>query len=131
MTTEVIAPEAAEAEFERICDQFRIDHKGSEDDRSFRESKGTVVAAIVAGTLAMDLEGKVVFRPSTPGVEPLKFREATGAVWMAMDASDGGVTRLALAAQALTKSAPGTMAKLLARDFLVVLALTKLFLAQG
>jgi hypothetical protein len=127
---EVVAKEVAEAEFDRLCDAHGVERDEasmSEEEREdFGKLKSRIVKSVQTGRLTIGNDGEVTFSPETPGISPLVFRPATGATFIAMDGRGdkppGQNTRVQLGITELTRSAPGTIAKLRAPDLNVCAA---------
>ena len=88
----VIAPEVAEAEFDRFADEMDLDLDESfmdEDDlTSFRRQKKRILNALKNGSLVINENGEAVYTPSNRNTKTQKaitFHERTGASLMAMD----------------------------------------------
>lgn len=132
----VVAPDVAAQEFNRMCGAYRINIDPEKLEPSELLSlaliKQVVVEAIGEGRFLVKEDGRPTYTPRTEGAERIHFKRPTGACFMAMDeAGEKHYTRLARAATELTGSVPGAISKLEADDFNFVIALTRLFLAQG
>lgn len=135
--TEIVARDVAESEFDRFCDSMDIDHDTSkmteEDAKGFNEQKEYVVKAIMDGRLVIASDGKPEYTPSHEDSprNTLVFHEPNGGTYAAMDRQKSGndVGKMLALMDAMTKSAPGTCAKLTGIDFKTSRALTVLFLA--
>lgn len=85
-----IAAEMAEAEFERFVDEMDIDANTAamdEEDRTqFQKQKSRMVRAIQKGALIITEDGEAIYTPQRSGeIEPIHFRERTGATAIAAD----------------------------------------------
>lgn len=90
--TEVIAQDAAEAEFDRFSESMDLDldisEMDAEDSTAFKKQKKRIIKSIMNGSLIVNDNGEAVFTPSntrSKHKEPFTFRERTGASLMAMD----------------------------------------------
>ncbi|MBW1725979.1 MAG: hypothetical protein JRJ62_00075 [Deltaproteobacteria bacterium] len=88
----IIAPEMAEAEFDRFVDAMDLDLDTSEMDvedlTAFKKQKKRIIKSIICGNLIINDEGEAVFTPSnsrSKHKDPITFHERTGASLMAMD----------------------------------------------
>ena len=131
--TEVIAPEVAEEEFNKFCENADIDNDTDKMDDKDREGfgrlKDLIVRAIVRGSLVFNDDYEPVYTTKHGSTE-LTFREPSGATYMAMDRQKDGnnVGKLVSFIDAITKSAPGTAAKLKGVDFKVARTIAQLFM---
>lgn len=130
---QVVAPEVAEAEFERFTEamDLDVDPQGmdDEDKKGFIDCRRKVVNAIVEGRLVIDEKGQPVFTPSEGG--SITFREPRGSALMAMDSKKKGHDFSKLyATMAETTEQPITrFSKMANRDLKVCTAVMTLFLA--
>ena len=93
MTKEnIIAPEVAEADFNRFVESMDLDLDTTdmdvEDLTAFKKQKKRVIKSIVDGNLIVNDDGEAVFTPSNKRSKydkPITFHERTGASLMAMD----------------------------------------------
>lgn len=92
-----IAPEVAEAEFQRFAEAMDLDVDVSkldaEDLTAFNKSKDRILRAMSTGALMINENGEAVFtpqRPSSKHKESITFHERTGASLMAMDGKKKG-----------------------------------------
>ena len=134
--TEIVAREVAEEEFNRFCDDMDIDRdlsKMDEDDtKGFNDNKDLIVNAIMDGRLVLNDDSEPVYTPKRGKQDnPLTFREPTGATFMAMDRKKSGqdVGKMIALMDEITRSAPGTCARLKGVDFKVARSIVTLFLA--
>ncbi|MEG1884839.1 MAG: hypothetical protein RR182_01025 [Alistipes sp.] len=131
----VVNRENAEIEIQRFFDDMDIDSdvsKLDEDDRKgFLENKEILIGAVMDGRLVINENSEPVYTPKRGTPNPLTFREPTGATYMAMDQKKTGqdVGKMMALMDAMTKSAPGTTAKLANVDFKVARSIAVLFLA--
>jgi hypothetical protein len=133
----LIAEEVAEQEFVRMCDAYRIDHDVSKMDEkelaSWGDTKRVVVQALCSGALSVGEDGRATYNPrDTPNARPLRFADATGATFIALDGGgDKHHERLCRACDQITGSAPGTTSKMRVADFRMCCNLVTLFLSAG
>ncbi len=87
-----IAPDFAEAEFNRFGEMMDLDFDkskmDSEDATSFDKLKNRLVTAIMNGSLIINDDGEAVYTPrnsKSKYKEPITFHERTGADLMTMD----------------------------------------------
>lgn len=92
-----IAPEVAEAEFDRFVEEMDLDLDTSnmdvEDLTAFNKQKRRITMAIERGTLVINENGEAVYTPRnkrSKHQEAITFRERTGASLMAMDSKKKG-----------------------------------------
>lgn len=126
--------DVAEAEFDRMCDAYGIsrdlDAMGDEERKDFESTRKRFVRELQRGRVQLDTEGLAAVHIA--GREPIRFYRPTGAVLIEMGKlDDGQIARLNRAMQAMTKSAPGTFAGLLVKDFNLCAGLAGLFLSEG
>lgn len=86
-----LSHEVAEAEFSRFGElmdlDFDLDGASEEDQETFEQQKRRVTAALQNGSLVFNDEGEPIFSPqrSDWSGDPIRFREPTGATYLAMD----------------------------------------------
>ena len=88
--TDKVALEVAEKEFDRFTNDMDLDvdekFMDEEDLAAFNKQKRRIITAICNGSLVINDNGEAVYTPQKSGdIEPLVFRERTGASVMAMD----------------------------------------------
>ena len=90
--TDKIAPDAAEAEFDRFvdCMDLDLDTAGmdAEDLTAFTKQRNRILRAISRGSLVINDNGEAVLTPQNPKskhADPITFHERTGASLMAAD----------------------------------------------
>jgi hypothetical protein len=133
---DVVALEAAETEFDRMCVSRRVDidiEAMEPGDRAmFLAYKRQVVDAIRRGALVVAQDGTPTFSPASGDRSPIVFYQPTGATYMAMDAysNEKGMMRTVAALTEMTRSAKGAISKLEAADFQICTSLANLFLSQ-
>lgn len=139
---EVVAADAAEAEFKRWADAMDIAWKfdaeslagmDEEDQKAFTAQKRVVVDAIRFGRLACNDQGEFTFKPQVGITEPLTFSEPTGASLMAIDTAGKqhhGVTKTFAVLAAITGQPPQRFAKMKNRDLAVCQAVLGFLLAK-
>ena len=88
----IIAKEAAVAEFDRFADAMDLDldtaDMDAEDLTQFNKQKSRIVRAIESGALVVNDNGEAVYTPQRSASkykEAITFHERTGAALMAMD----------------------------------------------
>jgi hypothetical protein len=129
-----VAREVAEAEFDRMCDARRIETDTSElpDDEKaeFADIRGSIVRMIMRGALVVAESGDPTYTPV--GAPALTFHPATGATLMALETHPGGksIANMMAALTEMTRTDPGTFAKLAAPDAQACSRIGKLFLAD-
>lgn len=133
--TEVIAREVAEVEFNRFCVDMDIDNNvekmNEKNAEGFLELKETLISAFVDGRLVLNDDSEPVYTPKRKGIDnPMTFREPNGADLMAMDRKKDGqdMGKFFSLMDSVTKSAPGTCAKLKGPDLKVAKAIMSLFM---
>lgn len=134
--TEIVARDVAESEFDRFCELMDIDrdtNKMAEDDaKGFNENKEILIKAITDGRLVISEDGEPEYTPKRGDFpNPLIFKEPNGGTYAAMDRQKSGndVGKMLALMDAMSRSTPGTCAKLANVDFKVVRAIAILFLA--
>lgn len=130
----LMATEVAEQDFDRMCDAYDIsrDLEAMEpaERLDFEATKRRMSRHIQSGKVQVDEAGLASVH--VPGQDPIRFHLPTGAVLIEMSKyDDGQIARLNRAMQAMTKTAPGAIAKLKLKDFNVCAALAGLFLSEG
>lgn len=120
-----IAPEVAEAEFDRFVEEMDLDldtsHMDAEDLTAFNKQKRRITTAIERGALVINENGEAVYKPQNSKSnyqEAITFHERTGASLMAMDSKKKGhdaAKTYAIMAD-MTKLHPGTFAGLMGTD---------------
>lgn len=129
-----VAREVAESEFERMCNARRIelDPSDLDDDEKaeFAELRGAIVQLVMSGALVVGESGDPTYTPRGGGA--LTFHPCTGATLMALETHGPGknISNLIAAMQEMTRSTPGTFARMEAADFRACSRLGKLFLAD-
>lgn len=130
MKTEKIAPEMAEAEFDRMCELLDIDltTKDEADAESLATVRGTIVKAIQSGDMTIGDDGLPTL--ATKAGAALAFTMPTGATLLEGDkAPEGhGTRRTYLLIGALTRG-KFTPAKCTVKEVSVLTAVMSLFLA--
>jgi len=130
-----IAPEVAEAEFDRFTTamDFDLDAKGmdEEDRKAFAATKRTIVRSIEQGHLVISEKGEPVFTPQLGEQTPITFYEPTGVSLIAMESRKKGedVSKLFASLANMTKQHPSRFSKMSQRDLRVCMALATLFLS--
>lgn len=131
---EVMAREAAEAEFDRFVDAMDIDadptDMSDEDKKGLQQSRRTVVKAIMNGSLMIEADGTPVYTPRrSKDVTPIRFREPTGADLMEMDKAKAGadINKTFKILAAITSTSPARFANLVMSDLNVCSAVMVLF----
>lgn len=132
-----VAEEVALSEFERFADMMGLDvdpeGMNEEEKANFKKLKNKIIIAIQKNALVINENGEAVYTPQrTQGVNPLTFHELNGAYLQAQDRRKQGedVAKMFVIMEQLTKSAPGTFAKMKAIDLSVCMAVANLFLAE-
>ena len=123
----------AEQEFERMCEEYRIDTdmsgENDESAKGFDELKTKICKAFVRGDLVLSDSGLPVY--TTGAGARLAFKPFTGAMLLAMDKAkkDDNTRKMYLFLSEITDGAlaPGKLDK---RDTNVLFALGSLFLAM-
>lgn len=130
----IVAKEAAEADFERLCRLRRIDldqtDMTQEELDRFARMRNRVVKEVSLGHLVVDDDGIATYTPPVSDAKPLKFRMATAATFVARDdAKDKGDNHqmMAMLAQLTGWSKPD-LAKLAPPDYAFCSMLVGLFL---
>jgi len=131
----VVAPEMAEAEFDRFVDEMDLDVDTSvmdeEDRTSFDKQKRRIIKAMVNGSLIINENGEAVYAPQRSDIDSLiTFHERTGASLMAMDnkKKNHDVAKTYAVMASMTKEHPGIFAKLKGTDIKVCEALYALLM---
>ncbi len=127
-----IAPEVAEADFERMCEAHRIDTAQMlEDDEEWPSVKASIMRSLVAGTLIVGDDGLPTYTPAG-SAKGYTFRRATGATYMALETYPGAknMKNMCCAIADMTHTDVGEFSRLDALDFQVCMRLGKLFLAD-
>ncbi len=134
----VVAPEAAEAEFERFTDAWRIDTDMSgldeEGAQSFHSTKRRLMVAIQRGVLTVDESGETLVLtlefPNDNGVDRLTMKPATGAALKKWDRfkERQQVEKINATMGDVCKCSPAVFTQMDLRDLKTVQAVTTLFL---
>jgi len=134
--TGAIAPEVAEAEFNRFCVANELDVDESamdrEDRKGFTQTKRKIILAMLSGSLIINDDGMPEYTPQrSKNKTPVIFREPTGAAMMAMDRSkkDEDVRKMFGTLGEMTGTDSKIFSLMHVRDLQVLLALATLFLA--
>lgn len=132
---EVASLEVAESEFDRFVDimDLDVDTKGmdDEDKQSLEQNKRRIVKAIQKGSLTISDVGEPRYVPQrTKGIEPITFREPTGASLMAMDLKkkNADIGKMYAAMSDMAGTHQNTFSKLVMSDLKVCIAVATLFL---
>lgn len=136
MTKEnVVAPEMAEAEFDRFVEAMDLDldtaFMDDEDRTAFNKQKSRILKAMINGSLIINENGEAVYAPQRSGVEKaITFHERTGASLMAMDGKkkNHNVAMTYAVMADITREHPGTFAKLKGSDIKICEALFALLM---
>lgn len=137
MSNDKIARDVAEAEFDRMCADRRVDTDETamdgDDLDEFKKSKALIVRSIMRGDFIVGDNGECVYTPPVNGAKAITFYRTTGAALMASDdAADGkNAAKLALVMAEMTKTARGELSKLDIADFNLCSKVAQLFLAAG
>jgi hypothetical protein len=136
MEEQKIAPEVAEAEFERFVAamDFDIDAKSmaNEEERAaFATTKRTIVRAMECGHLIINEKGEPVYTPQLGDQAPITFFEPSGVSLMAMESKKKGqdVSKMFATLGDMTRTSVARFAALKQRDLRVCMALATLFLS--
>jgi len=122
MSAPMVAPEVAEAEFERFVEVMDLDvdstDMDAEDRKSLDDSKRRFIRAVVCGSLVVNESGEPVFTPTVGDRAEITFYEPDGTALMAMDRAKKGhdVEKTNLVLAALTKQLPKRFAAMKNRD---------------
>ena len=128
-----IAKDVAAADFERMCETFRVDLDTSELTEPERKELASVRSEIERdlqrGTLIVGADGRPTYTP--PGsTTAFTFNPPTGATLIAVKSRDNEVEGMCLALADMTQTDRGTFSKLLAPDFYACGRVVRLFLAD-
>lgn len=135
MTDLVVAKEAAEADFERLCKIRRVDidetDMSEKEVESLTKMRRAVVKAITRGELVVEENGVVIYTPPVPDAKPLSFRLAKASHLMATDNSQGKGNHHQMIATiaSLTGWTANDLSKLDPPDYTFCAQLAGLFLA--
>jgi hypothetical protein len=136
MTKEnVVAPEMAEAEFDRFVEAMDLDvdtqYMDEEDRTAFDKQKRRIIKAMINGSLIINENGEAVYAPQRSNMEKaITFHERTGASLMAMDnkKKNQDMAKTYAVMADMTSEHPGTFAKLKGTDIKVCEALFALLM---
>lgn len=139
MTTDTprIAPEVAEAEFQRFAEAMDLDVDTSrmdvEDLSAFNKQKSRILRAMESSALVVNEKGEAVYTPQRPESkhrDAITFHERTGASLMAMDGKKKGhdVAKTYAVMGDMCKVHPGVFAGLAGPDIKVCEALFALLM---
>lgn len=130
-----VAPEVAEAEFERFVEAMDLDldtaQMDDEDRKSLEQQKSRIVSAIQKGSLVVNDIGEPVYTPiRSENADAIHFREPTGASLMAMDRKkkNEDVGKMYAIMGDITGNHANRFAKMVLSDLKVCQAVTSLFL---
>lgn len=132
----VLGREVAEQHFNDFCEEMDLDNDPnalSEDEaKSFNENKEMIVSALMSGRLTFSDNWEPTLNCERSGIsQPLIFREPNAADYMAMDRQKSGkdVGKMISMMDSVTRSTPGTCAKLKGKEFKIAQAIMVLFMA--
>lgn len=132
----VVAPEVAEAEFNRFCDDNALDvdlNAMDEDDRKgFENQKRKIIRAMCDGSLIINDKSMPEYTPvRSKNVNTIVFRDPTGAALMAMDRSkrNEDVRKMYGTMAEMTGTDVKIFSLMHVYDLKIMMALTTLFLA--
>ena len=127
-----VAPDVAEAEFDRFCAAMDIDADVTGEDKAgFDKQKTTLLKALQSGALVIHDSGEPEYSPvGITLTKPIHFFEPTGATYMAMDRKKDGhnIGKLHAMLADMTKENPQVFAAMKQRDYRVCQAIILLFL---
>jgi len=130
-----INAEFADREFYRFCDLMDLDVDDSkldeEEAKSLADLKTVVTDAVMAGSLVFNDDGEPTYTPQrSDDVNPITFKEPTGATMTAMDRKKQGEDAGKLFATMAQLSGVGakTFVNMKNKDLKVLMALVTLFL---
>ena len=131
-----IDEETARADLERLADMMDIDltldpDMDAKEQKDSQKSIDTVVKAIRKGDLVITDEGEAVFTPArSKGVDPITFREPTGATLLAADkySDNQKMHKMYAMVAEMTGTPNATFGKLKKSDMNVVMAVGIIFL---
>jgi hypothetical protein len=131
---QVVAREVAEAEFERFVDAMDLDVDESrmdvDDRKAYGDLKDKLLRAMEQGNLSVDDKGQLVYMPRAGKLEPITFREPTGASFMAMDTKkkDQNIAKMYALMADITGLDAKVFAQMPRRDLRICQAIVTLFL---
>lgn len=132
MSNDKVAAEVASQEFERWIDAMDLEVEGltGENLESFNLQRSRVERAIRRGSLVINDEGEAVYTPQKTEMDPITFRERTGASLMAADRTkrDHNVAKMYAILGDMTKLHPSTFAKLKGVDIKICEAMFALLM---
>lgn len=130
----VVAKEAAEADFERLCALRRIDldeaDMTAKEVEALAKMRAKVVKEISLGRLAVDDAGVATYTPPVADAKPLVFRMAKASTLMAQDdaKAKGDHHQMIAMIADLTGQPKGELSKLHPADYTFCATLVGLFL---
>jgi|SRR6185369_14329436 len=130
----VVAKEAAEADFERLCALRRLDIDESgmteKDLATLAKMRARVVKEISLGHLIVDDAGIATYTPPVEGAKPLVFRMSKASTLIARDEAQakGDQAQMIAMIAELTGWSKGDISRLATPDYLFCSLLVGLFL---
>jgi hypothetical protein len=129
-----VAREVAEADFDRMCDAFRVDRDTSELDaddlKEWLAIREQIVRDMMRGLVIVGDDGRPTFTP--PGSsKAFTFNKPTGGTLMALETHPGKQIGNMIAAMTdMLQLDRGELSKMDARDVQTLSRLAKVFLAE-
>jgi hypothetical protein len=130
MANEVLARDAAEAEFSRFLTLNRLKVRSLEQESraQFEELRGRFVECLQDGTLTVDEKGRPTYTPIDDIGTPITFSRPKGASIMVMDREKGEQRRARAMLAELTGQDASRFAKMDLADVRVLESIEMLFL---
>lgn len=129
-----VAKEVAEADFDRMCEKFRVDldpaNMTPDEAKDLGELRKMIVRDMMTGALIVSPEGLPTFHPTSG--KAVTFNPPTGATLMALEthAPQKAIANQLAAMTDMCEGKAGDFAKMPARDVQICSRLAKLFLAD-